>query len=138
MGVQVVPAFSVFQTPPDPTAAYQMLRFLGWMAISLIRPDIRAGPIFRNSSPDRTSAVRRLFFSAGLVSLQAMAKKMKMAIRAKTGILFILSSVIAAKLKSRKGYYINSCRIWKLTSCYRRQLYSCGQPFGNGEATSKV
>jgi hypothetical protein len=64
MGVQTMPAFSVFQTPPEPAQTYQTLRFLGWMAISLIRPDMRDGPMFRKASPARTSGVRRLFFSA--------------------------------------------------------------------------
>ncbi len=63
MGVQVVPAFSVFQTPPEPAATYQVWRFKGWMTISLIRPDMRAGPMLRKARPERSSGERAGFFS---------------------------------------------------------------------------
>jgi len=55
MGFQLRPAFSVFQTPPEPTATYHVLRFRGWITMSLIRPDISPGPKLRNSSPARIS-----------------------------------------------------------------------------------
>ena len=45
---QVVPAFSVFQTPEEAVATYQRLSFSGCMAISEIRPDKNAGPTFLN------------------------------------------------------------------------------------------
>ena len=47
-GVHVVPEFSVFQTPPDPTATYHTFSFFGSMAISAILPDINAGPMLLN------------------------------------------------------------------------------------------
>src|SRR5262252_238309 len=50
-GCQVVPAFVVFHRPPLPTATYQMSWSLGWMAMSTTRPEVMAGPMFRNSSP---------------------------------------------------------------------------------------
>src|SRR6185503_12410638 len=40
-GVQVVPAFVVFHTPPDATATYQMRLSRGWTAMSEMRPDVR-------------------------------------------------------------------------------------------------
>jgi len=42
-----VPAFSVFQTPPDAAAMYQVLLSSGSTAISTMRPDMNAGPISR-------------------------------------------------------------------------------------------
>ena len=69
IGVHVVPAFSVFQTPPDPTATYHVARRFGCMTMSLMRPDMRAGPMLRNSRPDSSSAVMReagaLVFAGG-------------------------------------------------------------------------
>src|SRR5215467_2927664 len=50
-GCQVVPAFVVFHRPPLPTATYQMSWSVGWIAMSLTRPDVMAGPMFLNSSP---------------------------------------------------------------------------------------
>src|SRR5438128_1457097 len=50
-GVQVVPAFTVFQTPAEWTATYQVLLSRGWIATSPIRPDGAAGPRFRSRSP---------------------------------------------------------------------------------------
>src|SRR5215467_4424210 len=50
-GCHVVPAFVVFHRPPLPTATYQMSWSMGWMAMSLTRPEVMAGPMFRNSSP---------------------------------------------------------------------------------------
>ena len=46
IGVYVVPEFSVFHTPLDPVATYQTLLFSGWIAISAILPDKKAGPTF--------------------------------------------------------------------------------------------
>ena len=43
----MVPAFSVFQTPPEPTATYQTLSLSGCTATSAIRPDKNAGPTLR-------------------------------------------------------------------------------------------
>ncbi|MHC4086746.1 MAG: hypothetical protein ACYSU5_16305 [Planctomycetota bacterium] len=57
IGVQVVPLLTVFQTLPDATATYQMLDFLGFLTMSLIRPERWAGPMFLNFSPEKVSAV---------------------------------------------------------------------------------
>ena len=58
IGVQVVPAFVVFQTPPEPTAMYQVVGSAGWTAMSAMRPPIRAGPIPRSARPCAASAMR--------------------------------------------------------------------------------
>ena len=50
-GLQVVPAFTVFQTPPEWTATYQVFRSETGIATSPIRPDGAAGPRFRSRSP---------------------------------------------------------------------------------------
>jgi hypothetical protein len=73
MGVQVVPAFSVFQTPPDPAATYQTALRVGWITMSLIRPDMMAGPMLRNASPDKTSAVTSFAGSAAGSTFPAVA-----------------------------------------------------------------
>ncbi len=52
-GVQVVPAFTVFHTPPEPTATYQVLGFVGSIAMSAMRPDMSAGPMARSFSPSK-------------------------------------------------------------------------------------
>src|ERR1041385_307066 len=57
-GVQVVPAFTVFQTPPEWTATYQVLFSSGWIATSPIRPDGAAGPRFRSRSPAKSAGRR--------------------------------------------------------------------------------
>ena len=71
IGVQVVPPFSVFQTPPEPTVTYQTSRFCGWMAMSLMRPDMMAGPMLRNARPESAASVSALLgasaFRAGVV-----------------------------------------------------------------------
>ncbi len=54
---QVVPRFSVFQTPPLPTATYQILWFSGWITMSEMRPDMNAGPMLRNSSPANVASL---------------------------------------------------------------------------------
>src|SRR5688572_10140463 len=48
--LQVVPAFVVFQTPPEPAATYQVLRSRGCTAISAIRPLMMAGPMLLSLS----------------------------------------------------------------------------------------
>src|SRR5262245_15548104 len=50
MGVQVVPALVVFQTPPEPAATYQVLGAAGSTAMSARRPLIRYGPTPRKGS----------------------------------------------------------------------------------------
>ena len=57
MGVQVVPLLVVFQTLPEETATYQVLRSVGSMAMSAIRPDATAGPMLRQRSDDSSSEV---------------------------------------------------------------------------------
>ena len=60
MGVQVVPALVVFQTFPEEAATYQVLRSVGSMAMSAMRPDATAGPMLRHlkdeSRPELSSA----------------------------------------------------------------------------------
>src|SRR5215203_603084 len=50
MGIQVVPALVVFQTPPEPAATYQMPGAVGWTAMSAIRPLISPGPMLRKGN----------------------------------------------------------------------------------------
>src|SRR5829696_3040989 len=50
MGVQVVPALVVFQTPPEPAATYQIPGTVGWTAMSAMRPLIRPGPMLRKGN----------------------------------------------------------------------------------------
>ena len=50
-GVHVMPELVVFQTPPDPTAMYQVAGSSGWTAMSAMRPPMSAGPISRSASP---------------------------------------------------------------------------------------
>ena len=68
MGFQVMPAFSVFHTPPDPTATYQVLASSGCTAMSAIRPDIRAGPMLRNSRAEKVDEVSRESFPSSFFS----------------------------------------------------------------------
>src|SRR6185503_4434415 len=51
-GVKLMPALVVFQTPPAALATYQIFLSVGWTAMSATRPDVRAGPIERNVSPE--------------------------------------------------------------------------------------
>ena len=55
-GVQVVPAFTVFHTPPEPTATYQVLGSVGSIAMSAMRPDMSAGPMARSFRPSNVLA----------------------------------------------------------------------------------
>src|SRR5215470_6187873 len=57
MGVNVVPPLTVFHTPPEATAMYQVARFCGWTAMSPMRPEARPGPRLRNFRPARRSAL---------------------------------------------------------------------------------
>ena len=80
MGDQVVPEFSVFQTPPDPTATYHTLSLSGWTAISAIRPDKNAGPIFLNlkASKEISSAFSTFFFLRCASRLKLLIKRSKL------------------------------------------------------------
>ena len=57
----MVPAFSVFQTPPEPTATYQTLSLSGWVTISAIRPDKKAGPTLRNLKASKETSFEVVF-----------------------------------------------------------------------------
>src|SRR5689334_892088 len=50
-GVQDIPAFTVFQTPPDAAAMYQVLLSRGCTAMEEIRPEIMPGPMDRSFNP---------------------------------------------------------------------------------------
>src|SRR5258708_27726579 len=62
-GEKLVPAFSVFQTPPEAAARNQRCGLVGSTAMSTIRPDVRAGPIDRRARPDHVSLDQPPFFS---------------------------------------------------------------------------
>src|SRR5260221_6700629 len=62
-GEKLVPAFSVFQTPPEAAARNQRCGLVGSTAMSTIRPDVRAGPIDRRARPDQVSLDQPPFFS---------------------------------------------------------------------------
>ena len=68
-GVQVVPEFAVFQTPPEPTATYQVLGSRGSIAMSAMRPDMKAGPMPRSFRPSKAflgfSALLAATFAGG-------------------------------------------------------------------------
>ena len=57
MGVQVVPALVVFQTFPEEAATYQVLRSVGSMAMSAMRPDATAGPMLRHLKDESRPAL---------------------------------------------------------------------------------
>ena len=57
-GVHVVPALTVFHTPPLPTPTYQTLLSVGWMTMSAMRPDMKAGPTLRISSPLNVASLK--------------------------------------------------------------------------------
>src|SRR4030095_2309583 len=63
MGLQVVPALMVFQTPPEATATYQVLRSVGCTARSPILPEATAGPLPLNEIPVQVSALERVLSS---------------------------------------------------------------------------
>src|SRR5436190_345548 len=63
-GEKLVPAFSVFQTPPEPTATNQRCAFVGSTAMSTIRPEVRAGPRDLMARPVQVSVDQPPFFSA--------------------------------------------------------------------------
>jgi hypothetical protein len=55
IGVHDVPAFVVFHTPPYAEATYHTLLSRGSTARSTMRPELTAGPIARNVSPENVS-----------------------------------------------------------------------------------
>ncbi len=52
-GVKVVPAFAVFQTPPEAEATKNSWRLPGRTAKSEMRPEVRAGPMDRSLKAPR-------------------------------------------------------------------------------------
>src|SRR5512143_768840 len=66
---QVVPALSVFHTPPEPTATYHVCRLSGWMTMSLMRPAMMAGPMLRKARPARSPSLRSGVLAAGAAAL---------------------------------------------------------------------
>src|SRR3954462_15326870 len=52
-GVNVVPAFVVFHTPPAATPMYQVFLSRGFTARSVMRPETMPGPIERRRMPFR-------------------------------------------------------------------------------------
>jgi phosphoserine phosphatase len=80
------------------------------MTMSLIRPDIRAGPMFRNSSPERISDVIRLVLTdlgPGLTSSAQTAKEtIKMARRAGIKVFFISSSFEWRLRTPERDFYV--------------------------------
>src|SRR5262249_14922984 len=50
-GVQVVPALTVFQTPPEATAMKYLARSFGSTAKAITRPEVIAGPMERKRRP---------------------------------------------------------------------------------------
>ena len=59
---------TVFQTPPEAAATYQVVGVRGSTARSTMRPPTAAGPMLRNSRPAKVEAVMLPFFSSGLPS----------------------------------------------------------------------
>src|SRR6266545_1813991 len=72
-GEKEMPAVVVFQTPPPAVATYQVLGWPGWIARSMIRPEVMAGPIPRSESPSKVSAFRRSLGSSFFSALAAGA-----------------------------------------------------------------
>src|SRR5687768_6972451 len=50
-GVQVVPAFTVFHTPPEAAPTKYFAGYFGSTAKPLTRPDVNAGPMDRKRNP---------------------------------------------------------------------------------------
>ena len=90
VGVHVIPAFDVFQTPPDPTATYQVAGSSGWTAMSAMRPPMSAGPIPRSARPSAACAMRAMSgcpawaaAPCGAVASAAVGRMAAMAARAR-------------------------------------------------------
>ena len=52
-----MPELVVVHRPPEPTAMYQVLRLVGCMAMSAMRPPMTAGPTSRRVKPDAARAI---------------------------------------------------------------------------------
>src|SRR4051812_44871274 len=72
MGLKVVPALVVFHTPPAAAATYQMRASWGSTAKSMIRPETSAGPMPRNSRPEKTFSSYLGSFDSGAAGLAAV------------------------------------------------------------------
>src|SRR5436190_1464387 len=59
-----MPWLVVFQTPPAAVATYQVSGLAGSTAMSMIRPEVRAGPMPRRGRPAKVPALRGSFFSS--------------------------------------------------------------------------
>ena len=68
-----MPLSVVFQTPPEPTATYQVARSVGSIAMSAIRPEASDGPMLRSVRPAKVSAVIRSGAPAFAVSARFSA-----------------------------------------------------------------
>ena len=77
IGFQVVPAFSVFQTPPEPTATYHTFSLVSSIAISAILPDINAGPTLLNLKLFKAEAIgfSSFFFSFFFCAIPSIVEK---------------------------------------------------------------
>jgi hypothetical protein len=79
IGLKVTPEFSVFQTPPEAAAAYQVDVSAGSTTKSEILPDIRAGPIFRKrrgeTTPELIPGVSSLGVSESCPDVRAAGTK---------------------------------------------------------------
>src|SRR5688572_7369853 len=58
MGWKLIPRFTVFQTPPNAVATYQMFGFFGSISMSCTRPVTTLVGRLRNASALKPSAVR--------------------------------------------------------------------------------
>ncbi len=63
-----MPPLTVFHTPPEAVAMYQVVDLVGSTAMSTMRPPTTAGPMLRSSSPAKVEDERPPFFSSGLPS----------------------------------------------------------------------
>jgi hypothetical protein len=68
IGVQVVPAFTVFQTPPEAAATYQVSGLRESTAISPTRPEVSAGPRLRKGSEARGDSLEAATSSLALAA----------------------------------------------------------------------
>ena len=99
MGVHDTPAFSVFQTPPDPAATYQTLESSGSQSISEMRPDINAGPRLRHFSPLKSKLVSSLAATELMMSPVASAAEKSLSVNPRT--IVILQSNDRFRLATR-------------------------------------
>src|SRR5947199_1081290 len=68
IGLKLTPALVVFQTPPPAVATYQTRPSRGSTARSMMRPEVRAGPIGRSARPAKVFSPYLSFESAAGVA----------------------------------------------------------------------